>query len=200
MGTAVPGVQELREIRLGDLSRKWDGELQLPESCRSRSFAGEHGLVAARGAFVEPASDTVRTVDRVSEKLFDRAMWKGLFAEKSDSLTEFWLLAYFEMSEMSPSSPSGSSMRSRMILAGIRTRPRSTFRGFLLREIDGCRRLAPVHDLHSLQPCNSWGAVGGAGEVHLVDDQDDAVVVRHEALGTRAQAYRGSLDSPCPSR
>ena len=117
-------------------------------------------------------------------------MWKGLFAEKSDSLTEFWLLAYFEMSEMSSSSPTGSSMRSRMIFAANPNAAEIDLRSFLLREIDGCRRLAPIHNLHSLQPCDSGGAFGRATEVHLVDYENDAVVVRHEAFGTRRAAYR----------
>lgn len=112
---------------------------------------------------------------------FSISTWKGLFADRSDCLTEFWLLAYLEMSAINASSSVAFCECRMMILAGTRTR-RKSISGVLFGEVDGGCRLLAVYNLHTIEPDDPRTTVSGLSGASFVGYNHDAVVVGHEFL------------------
>src|SRR5690606_308859 len=63
---AVPCIEELCQIRLGQPASGWNNHgLEVPVLGRRGSFAGQHRGVAAGGPLIEPTTHAIRTVDPV---------------------------------------------------------------------------------------------------------------------------------------
>src|SRR5581483_640031 len=66
-------------------------------------------------------------------------------------------------------------------------------RAFPLGEIDGCRGLPAIDDLHALEPLETRASVGGLGQLRFVCHEHNAVVVSHEAVRRITERVADSL-------